>query len=215
MRAFYHLVVIQVYASVEEWLEQFGLSRYANIFREKGVTRPFQLSSITEEVQQDIIIYKYCMLALGVQFMIVCVCVHSTNSSVYTCWVLILLFIQELKKWGIKTAAHRRKIIAEKDNIFQPIKREESISTPSSVEQDGGSPTLFPSLSPPNPAPSAHPHYLTRQVTRQLSQGSGHSSQHSQLSSASAAFTQSFEVVQIQVKKKLSNSSSGSGSSQK
>ncbi len=117
-------------------------------------------------------------------------------------------FLQELKLWGIKTGTHRRKIIASKDSV---IKRDGSLSTQSSVEQDGCSPPLFTSQSPPT-----HPHQIiTRQLSRQLSQGSGNSgSQNSQISSSSAAaYSQSFEVVQIQLKKKISSSSS-SGSSQ-
>ncbi len=119
--------------------------------------------------------------------------------------------LQELKAWGIKTSSHRRKIITNQDSV---IKREESLSTPSSVEQDGCSPPLFTSQSPP---PHAH-QIMTRQLSRQLSHASQNSgSQNSQLStcsSSTAAYSQSFEVVQIQLTKKISNSSSGSSSSQ-
>ena len=123
--------------------------------------------------------------------------------------------MQELKSWGIRKLAHRRKILANKDNVIitAPVP---SLSTQSSVEHDGveldgGSPPLFPSQSPPN-----YP-----QVMRQTSTGSGTSG--SQLSHASTNHlsqgsnnsttqfaSQSFEIVQIQLKKKISGSSSGS-----
>ncbi|XP_064383843.1 uncharacterized protein LOC135332861 [Halichondria panicea] len=155
----------EMYPSVEAWLDSLGFARYANIFKDKGIIKLYQVPSITEE---------------------------------------------ELKLWGITTGTHCRKIIASKDSV---IKRDGSLSTQSSIEQDGCSPPLFTSQSPPT-----HPHQIiTRQLSRQLSQGSGNSgSQNSQISSSSAAAysqSQSFEVVQIQLKKKISSSSS-SGSSQ-
>ena len=39
-----------MFGSVEEWLEHHDLGHYARIFKEKGVTRLYQVTSITEEV---------------------------------------------------------------------------------------------------------------------------------------------------------------------
>ncbi len=39
-----------MYPSVEAWLDSLGLARYANIFKDKGIIKLYQVPSITEEV---------------------------------------------------------------------------------------------------------------------------------------------------------------------
>ncbi len=41
---------VQMYSSVEAWLDSLGLARYANIFKDKGIIKLYQVPSITEEV---------------------------------------------------------------------------------------------------------------------------------------------------------------------
>jgi len=104
----------------------------------------------------------------------------------------------------VRPAAHRRKILAEKDSVIEQQDEKQPLSTQSSVEKDGiGSPTLFSQSPPMNEPP-----YLTRHVARQISQGSG--GLGSQDSTCSTGPSLSFEVVSIQMKKKISSSSNDS-----
>lgn len=101
---------------------------------------------------------------------------------------------QELKRWGMSNAAHRKAFLDGKSRIQLAKQEDNTLEDNSQDALNQSSPALFPSTPSSQPAPFP---------SSQLSQGS---QQLSQLSTASTPpSSQAIEVVRIQMTTKFSN----------
>ena len=169
------------------------------MLQKNGVTQVFQIPGITENVR-DAVLTLIITISLAKPYIYIYTFVAVADVYMYslsnTC---ITQPTQDLKSWGMRTVAHRKKFLEEKGKVIQQ-------QTPD-LDRDS-SPPLFPSLSPPN-LTSTNPPPVTRQYSRQTSQNFSQGS-----TSSSQPVSQAFEVVQIQLRKRFSDSSNSPSSSQ-
>ena len=119
---------------------------------------------------------------------------------------VIVVGFQELQSWGVKTPAHRKKFLEG----IKLIPLHEANAPTSQDNTDDHSPVLFAQSPPPSLA-RVNTIPIQRSITETLS--ASQQSSLTQQSSFKSYMTQSFEVVEITMKKNLSSSTTTSASS--